>query len=262
MCVIDARIHENGLVALTGSLLLLEVNDWDGARPLTRIICIHLPSWIYLCLSTNAFKRAAGQEWEPYWQRRLLNAAKFRRGFLDLHNPTDFVNMGQTLKVLNAVRFYEIGSPLTHLQYIYASPSHLTKRLTARNTHLLALRISTFLSMKPDAVLKHWTSAKILYSRPSATGTGTEADVGGDDAVCKLIVDKFEQLGGGREREVGHQASGPLAEGGGPSPVATQHEGRPPGFAQGFRQRRYRPCVPCLTTFTQASPAGLALPTD
>jgi hypothetical protein len=26
--------------------------------------------------------------------------------------------MGQTLKVLNAVRFYEIGIPLTHLQSV------------------------------------------------------------------------------------------------------------------------------------------------
>lgn len=77
---------------------------------------------------------AAGQEWEPQWQRKLLNvsytymvieirhiiltfvyqAAKFGRGFLDFHNPTDFVNMGQTLKVLNAVRFYEVGIPLTY----------------------------------------------------------------------------------------------------------------------------------------------------
>ncbi|KAJ7276065.1 Vps16, C-terminal region-domain-containing protein [Mycena haematopus] len=139
---------------------------------------------------------AAGQEWEPYWQRRLLNAAKFGRGFLDLHNPTDFINMGQTLKVLNAVRFYEIGIPLTYLQYIYTSPSHLITRLTARNMHLLALRISTYLSVKPDAVLKHWASAKIMRSRPTATGTGKEADLGGDEDVCKLIVDKFEQLGG------------------------------------------------------------------
>jgi hypothetical protein len=62
--------------------------------------------------------------------------------------------------------------------------------------HLLALRISTYLSIKPDAVLKHWASAKIMRSRPSATGTGAEADLGGDEDVCKLIVDKFEQLGG------------------------------------------------------------------
>lgn len=139
---------------------------------------------------------AAGQEWEPYWQRRLLNAAKFGRGFLDLHNPTDFVNMGQTLKVLNAVRNYEIGIPLTYSQYNHAPPSHVVSRLTSRNLHLLALRISTFLLLKPDMVLKHWASAKILRSKPSATGTGKDAELTGDDEVCKLIVDKFQQLGG------------------------------------------------------------------
>lgn len=32
--VIDARIHENGLVALTGALTLLEVKGWQGARSL------------------------------------------------------------------------------------------------------------------------------------------------------------------------------------------------------------------------------------
>jgi vacuolar protein sorting-associated protein 16 len=32
--VIDARIHENGMVAMTGSLTLLEIKGWDGARPL------------------------------------------------------------------------------------------------------------------------------------------------------------------------------------------------------------------------------------
>ncbi|KAG5732305.1 Vacuolar protein sorting-associated protein 16 like protein [Termitomyces sp. T112] len=140
---------------------------------------------------------AAGQEWEPYWQRRLLNAAKFGRGFLDLYNPTDFVNMGQTLKVLNAVRFYEIGIPLTYSQYTYASPSQLVKRLTSRNLHLLALRISSFLSLKPDPVLKHWATAKILRSRPTTTGTGKDAELSGDNEVCKMIVQKFEQLGGG-----------------------------------------------------------------
>ena len=32
--VIDARIHENGLVALTGVLTLLEVKGWQGGRSL------------------------------------------------------------------------------------------------------------------------------------------------------------------------------------------------------------------------------------
>lgn len=33
--IVDARIHESGMVALTGSLSLLEVKGWEGARPLT-----------------------------------------------------------------------------------------------------------------------------------------------------------------------------------------------------------------------------------
>ncbi|KAJ3716820.1 Vps16, C-terminal region-domain-containing protein [Lentinula guzmanii] len=139
---------------------------------------------------------AAGQEWEPYWQRRLLSAAKFGQGFLDFYNPTDFINMGQTLKVLNAVRFYEIGIPLTYAQYSYTSPTHLISRLTSRNMHLLALRISTFLSLKPDVVLKHWASAKIMRTRPTAGGTGKDSELDSDDEVCRLIVDKFKQLGG------------------------------------------------------------------
>ena len=44
--------------------------------------------------------------------------------------------------------------------------------------------------------MKHWASAKILRSKPSATGTGKDVELTGDDDVCKLIVDKFQQLGG------------------------------------------------------------------
>ncbi|KAF8483136.1 Vps16, C-terminal region-domain-containing protein [Gautieria morchelliformis] len=140
---------------------------------------------------------AAGREWEPYWQRRLLNAAKFGRSFLDLYNPVDFVTMGQTLKVLNAVRFYDIGIPLTYAQYTHTSPSHLISRLTARSLHLLALRISTYLDLKPDAVLKHWACAKIARSKTSTASSGASAGASGDNEVCKLIVDKFDKLGHG-----------------------------------------------------------------
>ncbi|KAF8587239.1 vacuolar protein sorting-associated protein 16 [Ramaria rubella] len=140
---------------------------------------------------------AAGREWEPFWQRRLLNAAKFGRSFLDLYNPTDFVAMGQTLKVLNAVRFYEVGIPLTFAQYTYTSRSHLISCLTARSLHLLALRISTYLDLKPDAVLKHWACAKIARSKPSTASSGASAGGDGDNDVCKLIVEKFDKLGRG-----------------------------------------------------------------
>ena len=44
-------------------------------------------------------------------------AAKFGKAFLDLYDPTDYINMGQALKVLNAVRYFEIGIPITYIQY-------------------------------------------------------------------------------------------------------------------------------------------------
>lgn len=75
-------------------------------------------------------------------------------------------------------------------RYQYVSPAHLINRLTSRNLHLLAIRVSSFLSLKPDVVLKHWASVKIARSKSSAVD-------GEDDEVCRLIVDKFEKLGGG-----------------------------------------------------------------
>lgn len=46
----------------------------------------------------------------------MSQAAQFGRAFMDLYNPSDFVTMAQTLKVLNATRYYEIGIPITHEQ--------------------------------------------------------------------------------------------------------------------------------------------------
>jgi len=37
---------------------------------------------------------------------------------MDLYNPSEFVAMGQTLKVLNAVRYFEVGIPITYEQYV------------------------------------------------------------------------------------------------------------------------------------------------
>lgn len=59
---------------------------------------------------------AAGKELEVGWQKRLLKAAGFGKTFLDGYNPDEFVAMGRTLRVLNAVRFYEVGIPITHDQ--------------------------------------------------------------------------------------------------------------------------------------------------
>lgn len=48
-----------------------------------------------------------------------VQAATFGKTFLDLYNPTDFVQMSQALRVLNAARYYEIGIPLSYDQCVH-----------------------------------------------------------------------------------------------------------------------------------------------
>jgi vacuolar protein sorting-associated protein 16 len=81
-------------------------------------------------------------------------------------------------------------------RYNHLSPAHLISRLTSRNLHLLALHVSSFLSLSPDNVLKHWASAKITKSKPVVSGDGKDADILGDEEISRVIVEKFEKLGG------------------------------------------------------------------
>ncbi|KAH9444263.1 hypothetical protein Pst134EA_032435 [Puccinia striiformis f. sp. tritici] len=57
--------------------------------------------------------------------------------------------MAKTLRVLNAVRDYKIGIPLTYEQYISHHPDQLISRLAARSQYLLALRLTEFLNLSP-----------------------------------------------------------------------------------------------------------------
>lgn len=109
--------------------------------------------------------------------------------------------MGQTLKVLNAARFYDIGIPVTYAQYSYTTPQHLISRLTARNLHLLALRVSDYLGLSPELVLKHWAVAKI--KRSSAVKAAEKDE---DEETCRLIVDKFGEGVGGAYADIARKA--------------------------------------------------------
>ncbi|ODN84868.1 hypothetical protein L202_00723 [Cryptococcus amylolentus CBS 6039] len=137
---------------------------------------------------------AAGREIDSYWQKRLLRAAQFGRAFIDLYNPSDFVEMAQTLKVLNAVRYYQVGIPITYEQYTSASPTFLISHLVSRNLHLLALRISQHLHLRPDAVLKHWAIAKITHASSQSIDP-SERGIADDHNICSAIVSKFQKEG-------------------------------------------------------------------
>ncbi|ORX59517.1 hypothetical protein DM01DRAFT_1361698 [Hesseltinella vesiculosa] len=122
---------------------------------------------------------AAGFEFHHYYQRMLLKTASFGKCFLDNYNSDRFVEMAQALRVLNAVRFYDIGIPLTFAQYKRLTPECLVDRLVQRHQHLLALRIADYLNLPADNILIHWACAKIKKSTDD------------EDATCRAIVEKL-----------------------------------------------------------------------
>ncbi|WYZ39921.1 hypothetical protein EsH8_IV_000262 [Colletotrichum jinshuiense] len=122
---------------------------------------------------------AAGREFSIHWQKQLLKAASFGKSVLDIYNSDEFVDMCEILRVLNAVRFFEIGLPLSFEQYQRLTPEGLIKRLINRHEYLLALKIAGYLRLPTDRIYVHWASAKVR--------SGTEDD----DTICRLVVERL-----------------------------------------------------------------------
>jgi vacuolar protein sorting-associated protein 16 len=129
--------------------------------------------------AVDACVKAAGHEFSVHWQKQLLKAASFGKSVLDLYNSDDFVEMCETLRVLNAVRFYEIGLPISYDQFLRLTPEKLVQRLINRHEYLLALRISEYLRLPTDRIYIHWACQKVRVS------------VDDEDTICRLIVQKL-----------------------------------------------------------------------
>ncbi|KAK2511401.1 Vps16 [Columba guinea] len=106
-----------------------------------------LPEAVSQCIE------AAGYEHEPETQKSLLRAASFGKCFLDKFPPDGFVRMCQDLRVLNAVRDYQIGIPLTFTQ------------LVLQRLYPLAIRICEYLRLSEiqgvSRILAHWACYKV-----------------------------------------------------------------------------------------------------
>ncbi|KAJ6144956.1 hypothetical protein N7470_008851 [Penicillium chermesinum] len=133
-----------------------------------------LPAAVDTCI------KAAGHEFDSYWQKRLLKAASFGKSVLELYNSDEFVEMTEKLRVISAVRDYKIGIPISYAQYLRLTPEGLVERLTNRHEYLLAIRVSEYLQIPADKIYVHWASQKVRVSTVD------------DEAVCKLIVQRLE----------------------------------------------------------------------
>lgn len=147
-----------------------------------------------LLTAANVQINAAGREFSVHWQRQLLKAASFGKSVLDLYNSDDFVDMCETLRVLNAVRYYEIGMPLSYEQYQRLTPENLVKRLVNRHEYLLALRIASYIRLPTDGIYVHWARAKVR--------AGSEDD----DTTCRLVVEKLSGRPGVSFEEIAQAA--------------------------------------------------------
>ncbi|KAJ0961270.1 hypothetical protein J5N97_000770 [Dioscorea zingiberensis] len=91
---------------------------------------------------------------------------RFAVGFGSQFPRERFQEMCKILRVLNAVRNYEIGIPLSIQQYKVLTAPVLIGCLINANHHLVALRISEYINLNPEVVIMHWACAKITTSAP------------------------------------------------------------------------------------------------
>jgi len=128
-----------------------------------RLIMDRLPVAISQCI------RAAGALFQPYHQKELMRAAKFGTAFLKVGEATEaFYKQCMTLKLLNNVRHYKVGMPLTQVQLEALTIPKLIDRLIARRLFPLALEIANFLKLEPaegaSRVMAHWAIYKVESS--------------------------------------------------------------------------------------------------
>ncbi|XP_064643681.1 vacuolar protein sorting-associated protein 16 homolog [Lineus longissimus] len=152
-----------------------------------------------LDLAVEQCIEAAGQEYDPKVQKKLLKAASFGKCFLTDMRPDAFVNMCQMLRVLNAVRDYSAtGIPLTYNQLQHLSIQILIDRLVHRREYCLAIRICEYLKI-PEAegasrILAHWACYKVQQS-----------DVD-DEIVARAIAQKLGETPGVSYSEIANKA--------------------------------------------------------
>ncbi|KAI4261985.1 MAG: hypothetical protein L6R42_002833 [Xanthoria sp. 1 TBL-2021] len=164
------------------SVLLDAVDQLDKKSPKAdeniRLIRPNLLDAVGTCI------QAAGQEFSVHWQKQLLKAASFGKSILDLYSSDDFVDMCEALRILNAVRDYRIGLPLSYDQYRRLTSGKLVQRLINRHEYLLAIRLSNYLRLPVSKIHVHWASQKVR--------TSTEDE----DTICHTVVSKLNNKPG------------------------------------------------------------------
>uniref|UniRef100_A0A672PQC0 Vacuolar protein sorting-associated protein 16 homolog n=1 Tax=Sinocyclocheilus grahami TaxID=75366 RepID=A0A672PQC0_SINGR len=141
---------------------------------------------------------AAGHEHEPETQKTLLRAASFGKCFLSNFPPEQFVSMCRDLRVLNAVRDYTVGIPLSLTQFKQMTIQVLIDRLVYRKLYPLAIEVCCYLKTPEyqgvSRVLKHWACYKVQQKEES------------DEVIAKAVSVKLADAAGISYSEIATKA--------------------------------------------------------
>lgn len=162
------------------------------AEEYIRMIKDRLPEAVQQCI------HAAAGEHEPAVQRSLLRAASFGKSFLTDMPPQAFVSMCRTLRVLNAVRDYMVGMPLTYGQLEKLAMKTLIDRLVLRRHYCLAIRICDYLKIPKgegaSRILGHWACYKVQQANVD------------DEEIARAINSKLGETPGISYSEIASKA--------------------------------------------------------
>jgi len=133
------------------------------------------------CIITATF------EFSTEVQKHLIRAASFGKSFVhgDLQLTELFLNANQYLRVLNNLRYYEVGIAMTAAQLQHLKMDRLIARLVVRRLFKLAFHMCRYLGMPHETgssrVLSYWACHKVTHqSRES------------DDQIAKVIRAKLK----------------------------------------------------------------------
>lgn len=124
---------------------------------------------------------AAGSEPIIEYQQSLLRAASLGKSFLTIYNGDKLVDMCKHLRVINSLSSYDVGLPVSLLQFQSLPFEEWVARLMNRNKHQLAQQICQYTDEPLDQIYIHWACAKIRG--------GSALD---DDSLYRVIKDKLD----------------------------------------------------------------------
>ncbi|GMM38881.1 tethering complex subunit [Saccharomycopsis crataegensis] len=126
----------------------------------------------------------ATEEFDQYWQKKLLKAASFAKSHKEFYNSQYMIEVIENLKILNQIRSYKIGMFLTYQEFEKTDLNILLNNLLLkRKHHFLSIRISEYLNLPLDLIYIDWCCSKIKNSNEL-----------NDDSLLEQLLNKLTKI--------------------------------------------------------------------